>query len=77
MGADQAQPPALAEVPLTLAQMEVVLRVHGYSAIEGLRCEGDSFRIHSALRYGELVGELQADVVTGLVRGERMSEPQA
>jgi hypothetical protein len=72
-----AQPPAPAEVPLTLAQIEVVLHVHGYSAIEGLKREGNSFRIHSALRYGEPVGELQADAVTGKVRGERMSEQQA
>jgi hypothetical protein len=54
-----------------------VLRVHGYSAIEMLQREGDSFRIRSAPRYDEPVGDLQADAATGLVRGERMSEQQA
>jgi hypothetical protein len=64
-------------VPMLAAQVEVVLYAHGYSDIQGLEREGDTFRIHSARRYGEPVGELQVDAVSGQVQGERMSEEQA
>jgi hypothetical protein len=64
-------------VPMLAAQVEVVLHAHGYSDIQGLERERDTFRIRSARRYGEPVGELQVDAASGQVQGERMSEEQA
>lgn len=64
-------------VPMTAAQIETVLRARGYSDIEGLERDGDVFRIRSAKRYGEPVGELSVDAVSGQVRDEELSEGQA
>jgi len=55
-------------VPLTPAQLETVLRARGYDALEGVaREEGEHIRIARARRFGEVVGPLVVNGVTGEV----------
>lgn len=62
---------------MTEAQIGIVLRARGYGAIDSIQRDGDVFLIRGASRYGEAVGDLVADAVTGEVRDEWLSESQA
>lgn len=54
------------------------LQARGYSDIEGMRRDGDHFRVNKAERFGEDVSDLRIDARTGMVRDEaRLSEDQA
>ena len=55
-----------------------LLRSRGYSDIEGLKRDGDTFRVSEAKRYGSDVEDLRIDARTGRVQDEaRLSEDQA
>ncbi|WP_158295530.1 PepSY domain-containing protein [Crenalkalicoccus roseus] len=73
----QGSPATTVPVPMTDHQIETVLRARGYSEIEGLRREGEVFRIDRAKRYGEEVTDLTVDAASGQVHNETMSEAQA
>jgi hypothetical protein len=63
---------------LTPDQLATVLRARGFSDIEGVEREGDTFRIARAMRYGETVENLRIDAATGLPREQPpLTEGQA
>jgi hypothetical protein len=66
-----AQTGASPGVPMLAAQVEIVLGAHGYTDLQGLERDGSIFRVRSATRYGEPVGPLQVDAITGQVLGEK------
>jgi hypothetical protein len=72
-----AQPDPAKAAPMTEAQIQTVLRVRGYSDLDAITRDGDVFRIKGVSRYGERVGDIAVDVVSGEVRDERMTEAQA
>lgn len=74
-----APPPPVPRVLLTPAQVETVLRARGYEALEGLEREGeDTIRIASARRFGETVGPLLIDGVSGeVLEAPPLNEAQA
>ncbi len=45
--------------------------------MQAVERDGEVFRIQGATRYGEPVGDIEADARTARVRGERLSEAQA
>lgn len=59
-------------------QVRTALQARGYSEIEGLERNDDTFRVSEAKRYGETVEDLRVDARTGMVRDEkRLSTDQA
>lgn len=74
-----APPPPVPRVLLTPAQIETVLRARGYEALEGLEREGEeTMRIASARRFGESVGPLLVDGVSGeVLQAPPLTEAQA
>ncbi len=59
-------------------QIRTTMRAHGYTDIEDLKRDGDTFKVGEAKRYGEDVEDLRVDASTGMVRDEkRLSEDQA
>lgn len=59
-------------------QIRTTMRARGYTDIEGLERDGDTFRVSEAKRYGEDVEDLRVDATTGMVRDEgRLNEDQA
>lgn len=72
--------PALAQEAafLTPDQLATVMRARGFSDLEGVEREGDTFRIARARRYGETVENLSIDAATGLAREQpSLTEAQA
>ncbi|WP_043340933.1 hypothetical protein [Belnapia moabensis] len=72
--------PALAQEAafLTQDQLATVLRARGFTDLEGVEREGDSFRIARATRYGERVENFRIDAATGLPREQPpLTEAQA
>ena len=58
--------------------MRTALRVRGYSDLNDIERDGDTFKVGSAKRYGEDVSDLRVNARTGQVRDEsRLSEDQA
>ena len=72
--------PALAQEAalMTQDQLATVLRARGFSDLEGVEREGNTFRIARAMRYGETVENLRIDAATGLPREQPpLTEGQA
>ncbi|NKC34402.1 hypothetical protein [Falsiroseomonas selenitidurans] len=58
--------------------IRTALEARGYSDIEGLERDGDTFKVSEAQRYGKDVEDLEIDARTGQVRNEdRLTEDQA
>jgi Peptidase propeptide and YPEB domain len=72
-----AQPDPAKAAPMTEAQIQTVLRARGYADVDAIARDGGLFRIRGASRYGEAVGDIVVDAVTGDVQDERLSEAQA
>jgi hypothetical protein len=59
-------------------QVSTVLRARGYSELSSIVRDGDTFFIHTAVRYGEKVQNLRIDALSGQARDEqRLTEMQA
>lgn len=59
-------------------QIRTTMKARGYTDIEDLKRDGDTFKVGEAKRYGEDVEDLRVDASTGMVRDEkRLSEDQA
>lgn len=59
-------------------QIRSALQARGYSEIDGLQRDGDTFKVKEAKRYGKEVENLRIDASTGQVRDEsRLGEDQA
>ncbi|MBL6455991.1 hypothetical protein JMJ55_11700 [Belnapia sp. T6] len=72
--------PALAQqaAVLTPDQLATVLRARGFTDLEGVERDGDTFRIARSMRYGEPVENLRIDAATGLPREQPpLTEGQA
>ncbi|SDB29997.1 hypothetical protein [Belnapia rosea] len=80
LGAPAGFHPAMAQPAafLTPDQLATVLRARGFSDLEGVEREDDTFRIARAMRYGERVENLRIDAATGLPREQPpLTENQA
>ncbi|MCO6415342.1 hypothetical protein JYK14_04010 [Siccirubricoccus sp. KC 17139] len=62
--------PALAQEPAWLNpdQVRVILTARGFSDVQGLEREGPDYVVREAKRYGQPVGNLRLDALTGLPR---------
>jgi uncharacterized membrane protein YkoI len=59
-------------------QIRTTMKARGYTDIEDLERDGDTFKVGEAKRYGEDVEDLRVDASTGMVRDEkRLGEDQA
>ena len=66
-----ATAPPVPPVTLTPAQIETVLRARGYDRLEGLaREDSGHYRLEGAMRFGERVGPLRIEAMTGQVLDE-------